>query len=301
MTPVRFMNANIEIAGNLCFPADFNASRRYPAIIMVHPGGGVKEQTAGLYAEKLAEHGFITLAFDASYQGESSGEPRHLENPYIRTEDISAAVDYLVTRSFIDENRIGVTGICAGGGYAIHAAMIDHRIKAAGTISAVNYGDMYRYGWRGDQTPEQTAGLLQLAAEQRNAEAKGEATRYLPTIPALVPEQQEPDLTEAYDYYHTVRAMHPNAPGKITTRSLAQLITYDAFNHADIFLTQPLLVIAGSEAGTRWLSEKIYQKAASENKTLYVVDGATHIAMYDQPDYVTQAVSQLVPFMHKAL
>lgn len=289
------------MAGNMFFPEHFNQAERYPAIVVVHPSGGVKEQTAGFYAEKLASLGFVTLAYDASYQGESSGEPRQLENPYNRVEDISAAIDYLVAQNCIDEQKIGVLGICAGGGYTIHAAMLDRRIKAVGTVSAVNYGDMYRFGWEGDQQPLLSFELLEMAAKQRTAESKGASTGYLPTIPNSLEEVINNDIVEAYEYYRTPRAMHCNASCKLTTRSLAALITYDAFNHADIFLTQPMLVIAGSEAGTLWMTKAIYQRAASKKKIIHIVNGATHIAMYDKSGYVTEATGKFASFFSENL
>ncbi|WP_205960837.1 alpha/beta hydrolase [Mixta theicola] len=301
MKSIRFTNAEISMSGNLFLPENFSEAERYPAIVVVHPSGGVKEQTSGLYAEKLAGHGFITLAYDASYQGESSGEPRQLENPYNRVEDISAAVDYLIAQNCIDEQRIGVLGICAGGGYAVHATMMDRRIKALGTVSAVNYGDMYRLGWEGDLQPSSSLELLGMAADQRTAEARGAVTGYLPTTPNSMEEAPNRDFAEAYEYYRTPRAMHRNASSKFTTRSLAQLITYDAFSHADVFLTQPVLVIAGSEAGTRWMTEAIYQRAASQKKSIHIVNGATHIAMYDKPDYVTEATEKFASFFSENL
>lgn len=301
MKSIRFANAEITMAGNLFLPENFNDSTQYPAIVVVHPSGGVKEQTAGIYAEKLASNGFITLAYDASYQGESSGEPRQLENPYNRVEDISAAIDYLVVQNCIDEQRIGVLGICAGGGYAVHATMMDRRIKALGTVSAVNYGDMYRLGWEGALEPSSSLELLAMAAGQRTDEVKGNATGYLPTTPNSMEEAPNRDFAEAYEYYRTPRAMHRNAPSKFTTRSLAQLVTYDAFNHADVFLTQPMLVIAGSKAGTRWMTEAIFQRAASQKKAIHIVDDATHIAMYDRTDYVAEATEKLTSFFSENL
>ncbi len=299
MKPVNFLNAQIKMAGNLFLPDNFDERNHYPTIVFVHPSGGVKEQTAGLYAEKLAQYGFITLAYDASCQGASEGEPRHIENPYQRVDDISAAIDYLITLDYVDAERIGLMGICAGGGYATHATMADRRVKALGTVSSVNYGDMYRFGWDGTQTPVEAMPLLEMAAEQMSAEAKGAKVGYLPTAPTSPPSTEEAhntEVAEAYEYYRTDRAMHGNAPSKMTTRSLAQLVTYDAFNNADVFLTQPLCVIAGSEAGTRWLSEQIVERAASKNKSLHIVDGATHISMYDKPDNVAEAISKLAPF-----
>lgn len=137
---VSFTNSNnptISLSAVIYFPPKFDETRQYPAIVVSHPGGGVKEQTAGTYAEKLAEKGFVTIAYDASYQGESGGEPRQLENPYIRTEDVSAVIDYLTTLSYVDNTRIGAMGICAGAGYTANAAIQDRRIKAIGTVSAV--------------------------------------------------------------------------------------------------------------------------------------------------------------------
>ncbi|MGW3957378.1 alpha/beta hydrolase [Streptomyces sp. NPDC004752] len=146
MQPVRFRNRSLDVAGNLHLPADFDPSNTYAAIVCVHPGNAVKEQTAGLYAAKMAQRGYVALAFDASYQGESGGEPRYLEEPASRVEDIRCAVDYLTTLKFVDEARIGVLGICAGGGYAVNAAMTEHRIAAVGVVSPINIGRARREG-----------------------------------------------------------------------------------------------------------------------------------------------------------
>lgn len=301
--PVTFKSCDFPLAGHLYLPADFDPQRQYAAIVCVHPAGGVKEQTAGLYAEKLAEQGFIALAFDAAYQGDSTGEPRHLENPYQRVEDVSAAIDYLTTLVYVDKARIGALGICAGGGYATHAALIDTRIKALGTISAVNYGHMYRHGWDNTGTPQDCLALRDQAMAARTSEANGEDTHYLPTVPEDrdAAASIHPDFGEAYDYYRTPRAQHCNAPGKMTTRSLAQLVTYDAFSNLELFLTQPLQVIAGSDAGTRWMSEELYRRAASNDKDLLIVEGGTHMGMYDQPHLVTATLKKLVPFYSKYL
>jgi len=149
MKSITFPNGPIKIAGNLHLPKDFANDGGYVAIVVVHPAGGVKEQTAGLYASKLADEGMIALAYDASYQGEGGGEPRQEEDPYARVEDVRAAVDYLTTLEFVDQQRICVLGICFGGAYAINAAMTDPRIKAVGTVSAINLGAMYRAGYEG--------------------------------------------------------------------------------------------------------------------------------------------------------
>lgn len=245
----------------------------------------------------------MTLTFDASYQGESSGEPRHLENPYLRVEDVSAAIDHLTTLAYVDRERIGVLGVCAGGGYATNAAVVDTRIKALGTVSAVNYGQMYRHGWDNTAKPQDCLALRDMAMAARTAEANGEATQYLPTVPhdRDVAAGLHADFAEAYDYYRTARAQHCNAPGQMTTRSLAQLVTYDAFNNVELFLTQPVQIVAGADAGTRWMSEDLYHRAASTDKDLLIVEGGTHMAMYDQPTLVDAAMGKFAPFFKKNL
>src|SRR5690606_31425104 len=147
MKSVTFRNRTWDVAANLHLPKDFDESGKYAAIVCVHPGSSCKGQTAGIYAEKLAEQGFVAIAFDASFQGESGGEPRYIEDPATRVEDVRCAVDYLTTLPYVDEDRIGVLGVCAGGGYAVNAAMTEHRIKAVGTVVAANIGKLYRsYG-----------------------------------------------------------------------------------------------------------------------------------------------------------
>jgi fermentation-respiration switch protein FrsA (DUF1100 family) len=296
MKKVTFKNEKTDIAGNLYFPDGFSEANTYPAIVCVHPGGGVKEQTSGLYAGKLAREGFITLAFDASFQGESGGEPRQLENPYVRVEDVSAAVDYLTTLHFVDNGRIGALGVCAGGGYAANAAMVDRRIRALGTVSAVNYGAMFRNGWTGTENPGQAIPYIDMGSGQRTKEANGAETGYLPIVPMSRDEAHHPDFAEAYDYYRTPRAMQYTAPSTFTIRSLGQLVTYDAFNLVEHYLTQPLLVVAGSAAGSRWMSEDLVRRSASLQKSIHMIEGATHMDLYDKPEYVTQVLGNLAPF-----
>jgi fermentation-respiration switch protein FrsA (DUF1100 family) len=296
MKSVTFPNGSIKMAGNLHLPKDFSQDRSYIAIVCVHPAGGVKEQTAGLYAAKLAGEGMVALAYDASYQGESSGEPRQEEDPYARVEDVRAAVDYLTTLPFVDQQRICVLGICSGGGYAINAAMTDPRIKAVGAVSAINLGAMYRAGYEGTVADmSQAFTLLEMAAKARTAEARGERIAMLPFAPQKREEGQAPDYFEAWEYYHSPRAQNPNAPSIFPVHSLARLLAYDAFHLADKLLTQPLRLIAGSKAGSLWFSQDALKRAGSRDKSLYIVEGATHIAMYDTPEYVKQAMAQLVP------
>ncbi|MBK0332381.1 alpha/beta hydrolase [Brachybacterium sp. MASK1Z-5] len=283
------------LAAVISFPPDFDASKSYPAIVVSHPGGGVKEQTAGLYARKLAEQGFVTVAYDASFQGASTGEPRQLENPFIRTEDVSAVVDHLTTLDYVDSDRIGAMGICAGAGYTANAAIDDPRIKAVGTVSLVNIGQMFRNGWTGDVADADAAPILEQAAQARTTDAAGQDNQF-PLAPMTEEDAPNEELRQAWEYYHTPRCEHPNAPGYMTTRSLSQIITYDAFHKAEAFFTQPLLVIAGSEAGSKWMSDDLFARVASQDKTFHVVDGANHMDMYDGEKEVAEAVAELGPF-----
>ncbi len=304
MNTVKFQNSNsqdITMAANIHYPSNFDETQKYAAIVVTHPGGGVKEQTAGLYASKLAEQGFIAIAFDASYQGESTGLPRQLENPYIRTEDISAVIDYLTTLNYVDQNRIGAMGICAGGGYTANAAINDRRIKAVGTVSAVNIGSMFRNGWENTVKDADALPYIQAGSDARTADVTSGKIATIPLAPLKEEDAPNEELRQAWEYYHTPRAAHPNSPSFATTRSLTQLITYDAYNKAEAFLTQPLVAIAGSVAGSKWMSEDLIQRAASQDKTLHIVEGANHMELYDIPQYVNEASNVLADFFKMKL
>lgn len=304
MQSVTFQNLNgqgVTMAANIHLPAGFDAGRRYAAVVVAHPGGGVKEQTAGLYARKLAGHGLVAIAFDASYQGESTGLPRQLENPYIRTEDISAVIDYLTTLPYVDAARIGAMGICAGAGYTANAAINDRRIQAVGTVSAVNIGQMFRNGWENTVKDADAVGYIDFGSQARTADAAKSELATLPLAPMKEEDAPNAELREAWEYYHTPRCEHPNAPGFMTTRSLTQIITYDAYNKAEAFLTQPLQIVAGSAAGSKWMSDDLFARAASRDKHFHVVEGANHMSLYDVPQYVDEAVSVLAPFFQSRL
>ncbi|WP_321951600.1 alpha/beta hydrolase [Paraburkholderia bannensis] len=304
MQSVTFKNLNgqgVTMAANIHLPEGFDASRKYAAVVVAHPGGGVKEQTAGLYARKLAENGLVAIAFDASYQGASTGEPRQLENPYIRTEDISAVIDYLVTLPYVDAEKIGAMGICAGGGYTANAAIDDRRIKAVGTVSAVNIGQMFRNGWENTVADADAIAYIGAGSQARTSDAVNAQLATLPLAPMREEDAPNAELREAWEYYHTPRCEHPNAPGFMTARSLNQIITYDAYNKAEAFLTQPLQIVAGSVAGSKWMSDDLLARAASKDKQLHVVEGANHMSLYDVPKYVDEAVSVLAPFFQRTL
>ncbi len=304
MNNVNFPNTNgldINMAGLLFFPNEFDESATYPAIVVSHPGGGVKEQTAGTYAKRLAAKGFVTLAYDASFQGESGGKPRQLENPHVRTEDVSAAIDYLTTLNYVDNERIGAMGICAGAGYSANAAINDKRIKALGTVSLVNIGQMFRNGWDNDVQDSEALPYLQAGSDSRTSDASGNDIATIPMAPLKEEDAPNEELRQAWEYYHTDRAAHPTAPGYGTARSLTQLISYDAFFKAEAFLTQPLLVVAGSVAGSKWMSDDLMERAASADKSMHIVDGANHMDLYDGEDEINSAMAVLAPFFTRTL
>ncbi|MWA04955.1 alpha/beta fold hydrolase [Actinomadura sp. LD22] len=296
MPSVTFKNRNLELAGDLRLPAGFDPAETYAAIICVHPGSGVKEQTAGLYAAKMAERGYAALAFDASYQGESGGEPRYAEEPASRVEDIRCAVDHLVTLDFIDEDRIGVLGICAGGGYAVNAAMTEHRISAVGAVSPINIGRARREGGNAVE-------LLEEAGRQRTIEARTGRADLRPWIPDTPEEARaagitDADVLEAVDYYRTPRGRHPNSTNRLRFVSVASVIAFDAFHLVEELLTQPLQVVVGDRVGGFGSYRDGYElfRRATSDKALRVVDGAGHYDLYDVPQYVDQAVETLTAF-----
>ena len=298
---VHFYARGLQVAGVLNIPVGAEEKKQNAAIVCVHPGSSCKDQTAGLYAEKLAEQGYVTLAFDASYQGESEGAPRYMEEPAARVEDIRSAVDYVTTLPYVDEERIGVLGVCAGGGYAVSAAMTERRIKAVGTVVGANIGRLNR-----ENNPIQ---VLEAIGKQRTAEARGAEAMITNWIPRNHEEREnagitEIDVTEAVDYYTTSRGQSVNSPNKLHFTSMGSVIGFDAFHLADTLLTQPLQIIVGSKQGAFGSykdGHELYKKAASEKKDLLVVEGASHYDLYDQPEQVTIAVEKLTSFYNENL
>jgi fermentation-respiration switch protein FrsA (DUF1100 family) len=295
-------NMGTTIVGNLFKPVGFDTNRKYAAIVVTHPFGGVKEQTAGLYAQHLAEQGFITLVFDASYQGESGGEPRLMEVPAQRLDDISCAIDFFVKHPQIDSERIGSLGICAGSSYALCNAATELRVKAVTGVSTFNLGEARREGM-GTISYEERMKRLKEAGAARSREARGEAAQLIsvvPNSPADFTEKTPQLYREGYDYYRTSRGQHPNSPSKYMHSSLPQQIAFFPFEQLDTISPRPLLVIAGSKADTLFWSEDVMKKA-KEPKELYIVEGATHIDMYDRPQFVTPAVAKLTAFFGRHL
>lgn len=299
---VKFNARGLQVAAILNIPENAEVKGNNAAIVCAHPGSSCKEQTAGLYAEKLAELGYVTIVFDASYQGESEGEPRYIEDPAARVEDVRAAVDYLTTLDFVDENRIGVLGVCAGGGYVVNAAMTEKRIKAVGTVVGANIGRVYRES--GD-----TLQTLQAIGQQRTAEARGAETMITNWIPKNQEEREvaginDIDIVEAVDYYTTSRGQSPNSPNKLNFTSLGSVIGFDAFNLADILLTQPLQIIVGDVQGAFGSyrdGHELYNKAASTKKDLLVIEGVSHYDLYDKVEPVRKAMEKLETFYKENL
>jgi fermentation-respiration switch protein FrsA (DUF1100 family) len=293
-----FKNKNLKMAAEIHLPDDFAETKKYPAIVCIHPAGGVKEQTIGLYASRLAKNGFAVLTFDASYQGASEGEPRYLEDPTARVEDARAGADYLSTLPYVDMDRLGVFGICAGGGYAISVAQTEHRFKAVATISAAPMGEGFR-NFLGNETPTSVLlDMLKNAAAQRSVEAKGGQLLYMHWVPETKEEINEntPALwSEGHDYYKTPRGQHPNSVNKYLFTGTDKMIAFSAFDQISTLLTQPILLIVGSKADTKLFSDQAYNLAKGK-KELFIVEGATHIALYDKPEYVNQIVPKLVDF-----
>lgn len=277
------------------FPENFDENNQYPAIVVNHPAGGVKEQTAGLYAERLATLGYVTMAYDASYQGESEGQPHNLENPSSRVEDVRAAVDYFNTLDFIDDSRIGALGICAGGGYTIKAAQTEKRIKAVVGISAADIGQNFRKGWTGNQDEKDINPLLEQVAEQRKAEANGAPQKLVGFVPEEPTEDMDQETKDGWEYYRTPRAQHERSINQFPFISFDRIIEFTAFDLVDKLLTQPVLFIAGSEAVTLWQSENAYERAL-EPKDIHIVEGANHFDMYDKEPFVTEAVEKMNSF-----
>lgn len=299
---VKFKNKNWNIAANIYYPENFDETQKYASVICVHPGSSVKEQTSGLYAEKLAENGFISLAYDASFQGESGGEPRFLEDPATRIEDIKCAVDHLTTLDYIDNEKIGVLGICAGGAYAANASLTEKRIKAVATVSASNFCRAYKESLDPIQ-------ILEAVGKQRTAEANGAEpliTNWTPNSwqEAIDKGMDEEDLLEAIDYYRTPRGEHPRSSNQLLFTSFGNTVNFDAFHLADELLNQPLLVIVGDKVGSFGSYRdgfELYNKAVSKNKKIYVVKGAGHYDLYDQPKATQEAMNQLIPFFSENL
>lgn len=300
--PVCYNLNGITIAANIYTPANYDPSKSYPAIVVAHPNGGVKEQVAGLYAQRLAESGFITIVADASYQGASGGKPRNVDKPAFRIEDIRGMADYITQYAGVNDEKLGLLGVCGGGGYSLAAAQTDKRFKAVATLSMFNSGVVRRNGFMESQLSTIQERLKQ-ASDARAQEAAGGEVLY--TANAKTTDEQADnmpfDLYREGHYYYNRTHAHPNSTFRYTTSSLIDLMAFDASTNMYL-INQPLLMMAGSKADTYYMTEDAFEKATgTEDKELFLIDGATHIQTYYVPAYVDQAMKKLKEFFCKYL
>ncbi|MFZ4832413.1 alpha/beta hydrolase [Rouxiella sp. Mn2063] len=298
---VTFESSGLSLSGDLYIP-DGIGDGKYPAIVVSHPASGVKEQTAGLYARNLAEHGFITLAFDATYNGESAGEPRGLEDPGQRIEDIKAAVSFISLHDNVDSEKIGLLGICASGGYAIPATASDHRIKAVATVSGISIGEFFRVGYDGKQPSSVLNMMLDNAGKARTDEARNEATKTFPIFPAdeAAARALGQYVYEGWEYYCTPRGYHPRSAKQMPWISVDKMVTFDGFRFIHLIAPRPVLTIVGTKAATKWMAEEAFPRAG-EPKELFWIEGASHVDLYDKEQFVIPAVAKLSDFYRDSL
>lgn len=298
--PVKYDLHGIQIAANVYTPANYDPAKKYPAVVVAHPNGGVKEQVAGLYAQRLAEHGYITITADAAYQGASGGMPRNVDKPANRIEDIHGMADYISQYPGVDTTRIGLLGICGGGGYSLKAAQTDKRFKALATLSMFDSGLVRRNGYQDSQLSTIQERLKQASDARTKEVATGEITY---TGDAQLTDEQIAKLPfdlyrQGFEYYGKTHA-HPNSTFRYTLSSLLDLMSFDVQSNMDL-INQPLLMIAGTKADSRYMTESAFKKATgTQNKELFLIDGATHIETYWVPRYVDQAMSKIDNFFDK--
>ncbi|KAF2476296.1 alpha/beta-hydrolase [Lindgomyces ingoldianus] len=296
---VSFLARNLKLAAHLYNPTSGSIDRSGAAIIICHPWTSIKEQSPANYAHILSKAGFICLCYDAAYQGESQGEPRNLEDPYQRVEEIKSAVTYLVSRNDVDSGKIGVLGICASGGYAPFTAQTDLRIKACATSAAVCVGTMARRGFDKDSSSiDILNSQLEAAAKDRNSDITGEKIPIVHMLPEKL--EDAANLLDSFQdlaQYYRKRQSHERALNVCLPRSWDIMANFDAFAHNDMISPRPLLMITGTKAATKWYSEYGAQKA-KEPKELMVIDGSTHADLYD---HIDKAGPKLVDFFGKYL
>lgn len=281
---VEFVNRfGIKLVGDLYIPKNIKKGDKLPAIAISGPFGAVKEQASGLYAQTLAEKGFITLAFDPSYTGESSGTPRNIASPDINTEDFSAAVDFLSNNENVNPDKIGILGICGFGGFALNAAQIDTRIKA--TVTSTMY-DMTRVSAKGynDSIDENGRYDLKVALNnQRTLDYKNGTYAKAAGLPDKLTGSEPQFVKDYYGYYKTKRGFHKNSinsNGNWNQTSTLSLINLPILAYSNEIRT-PVLMIHGENAHSRYFSEDAYKKLKGTNKELLIIEGANHVDLYD--------------------
>ena len=304
---VTFQNHNMNwpMAALVLYPDNFDENLMYPVVISVHPFGSCKEQTSSaIYGKALAQAGYVVIAFDASFQGESGGVPRYKEDPSQRVEDISHAIDYAVTLPYVDSNRIAGLGVCGGGAYIINAALTEKRLKAVVGITPVNLGRLSREGFS-EYNP---LGVLGAMAEQRTKEARGEVLQVnelLPSSPEVATELglTEPDVFEATDYYKTPRGQTEGGATKMVFSNAQRILSWDAFAFTETLLTQPVMTVIGKNIGAFGAyrdGQEVYGNAtASKDRQLVELEDISHYDLYDKDEPVSLAMARILPFLEK--
>ncbi|EFC79294.1 alpha/beta hydrolase [Parafrankia sp. EUN1f] len=297
-TSVTFDSAGIEIAAHLHVPDHPADGAPLPALVVGHPGTGVKEQTSGTYAGLMAERGFVALAFDAAYQGESGGLPRGLEDPAQRVEDFKAAVSYLTTRPEVDADRIGLLGVCASGGYSLAATGGDHRVRAVATVCTAEPARQFRYGADGTQDPAVFQSLLDAAAQARTAAARGED----PGVMTMFPETAEQAGAlggqhgiEGWEYYCGSRGYHERSAKFLAWESIDRMASSDVFHAVPLIGPRPILQILGEHAVTAWMGLDAHRRATGPAR-IHWIRGASHVDLYDKREYIDLAVDKLTDY-----
>ena len=298
--PVAYKNRyGIQISADLYLPKKLDESQQHAAVIIGAPYGGVKEQGPGVYANEMAQRGFVALTFDPSYNGYSGGETRHLSSPDLFVEDFSAAVDFVGTRPSVDRERIGVIGICGSGGFGLSAAQVDRRIKAVATVSMYDISRYHAKGFGDCLSEEDRSAWLDQIGAQRYAEFEGHAPAMSPRgAPIGFDESTDPIGREFGEFYSTPRGYHPNSIAQFTMSSAPSFINFPLLENLRWISPRPILLVIGEVAHSRYFSEDAY-KAAAEPKELHVVPGAGHVDLYDRIELIPW--DKLVSFFEKNL
>ncbi|ENF8747072.1 alpha/beta hydrolase [Vibrio fluvialis] len=306
---VSFRNADMawDMAALILLPDGFDAAKRYPTMVSVHPFGSCKEQTSSaVYGKALAALGYVVIAFDASFQGESGGMPRYVEDPTQRVEDISRVIDYAVTLPYVDETRIGGLGICGGGGYILNSALTEKRLKAVVGITPVNVGRLFREGF----SLYNPIGALEAMATQRTAEARGAELQVNELLPPSLEFAKENGLTdrdvfEATEYYKTPRGQSEGGATRMVFSHAQKTLSWDAFAFAETLMTQPMMAVVGQRVGAFGAfrdGQEIYGRAvASKDRQLVDLENWSHYELYDHPEAVSLAMERVAPFLAKYL
>ncbi|MBO2691900.1 alpha/beta hydrolase [Shewanella algae] len=306
---VSFRNADMawDMAALILLPDGFDAAKRYPTMVSVHPFGSCKEQTSSaVYGKALAALGYVVIVFDASFQGESGGMPRYVEDPTQRVEDISRVIDYAVTLPYVDENRIGGLGICGGGGYILNSALTEKRLKAVVGITPVNVGRLFREGF----SLYNPIGALEAMATQRTAEVRGaelQVNELLPPSLEFVKENglTDRDVFEATEYYKTPRGQSEGGATRMVFSHAQKTLSWDAFAFAETLMTQPMMAVVGQKVGAFGAfrdGQEIYGRAvASKDRQLVDLENWSHYELYDHPEAVSLAMERVAPFLAKYL